>query len=171
MPLLPPPLLSLHTLHALLCCPPLKVGLGRLTSSPLRELGLFHLRASMRMRATFAKAAWLAGVTSSFSPPLEDGSVLEDVAEMELVALRHVSSLHTFLGRKSLPHVEPPMMEVITMELHKIKQVTETHDVETVNKMLENGWVLLEVYKADNYGGPYPLERAYYVLGREESSD
>ena len=47
------------------------------------------------------------------------------------------------------------------MELHKIKQVTETHDVETVNKMLKKGWVLLEVYKADNYGGPYPLERAY----------
>ena len=90
---------------------------------------------------------------------------------MELVALRHVSSLHTFLGRKSLPHVELPIMEAITMELHKIKQVTETHDVETVNKMLKKGWVLLEVYKADNYGGPYPLERAYYVLGREESSD
>lgn len=43
--------------------------------------------------------------------------------------------------------------------------------METVNKMLKNGWVLLEVYKADNYGGPYPLEHAYYVLGREESSD
>lgn len=57
------------------------------------------------------------------------------------------------------------------MELHKIKQVTETHDVETVNKMLKNGWVLLEVYKADNYGGPSPLEHVYYVLGREESSD
>ncbi len=54
------------------------------------------------------------------------------------------------------------------MELHEIKRVTETRDLEIVNKMLDDGWVLLAVSKFDSYGGPYPQENVYYSLGTSD---
>lgn len=54
------------------------------------------------------------------------------------------------------------------MELHEIKRVTETRDLEIVNKMLDDGWVLLAVSKFDSYGGPYPQESVYYSLGTSD---
>ena len=54
------------------------------------------------------------------------------------------------------------------MKLHDIKKVTETRDLEIVNKMLDDGWVLLAVSKFDSYGAPYPQESVYYSLGTSD---
>lgn len=53
------------------------------------------------------------------------------------------------------------------MKLHKIKRVEEIRKTASVNKMLSDGWVLLDIYKVDTYGGPYPCEEIFYVLGNE----
>ena len=53
------------------------------------------------------------------------------------------------------------------MKLDRIKKVAETTNPELVNKLLANDWVLLEVYKHDYYGDPFPCEQVYYVLGTE----
>lgn len=57
---------------------------------------------------------------------------------------------------------------MFVLKLHDIKKVTETRDLEIVNKMLDDGWVLLAVSKFDSYGGPYPQETVYYSLGTSD---
>ena len=54
------------------------------------------------------------------------------------------------------------------MELNEIKKVTQISDPDIVNKMLDDGWVLLAVSKFDSYGGPYPQESVYYSLGTSD---
>lgn len=51
------------------------------------------------------------------------------------------------------------------LELNEIKKVTQISDPDIVNKMLNDGWVLLAVSKFDSYGGPYPQEIVYYSVG------
>lgn len=57
------------------------------------------------------------------------------------------------------------------MELDKIKQVIDTHNKGTVNKLLEEGWILLDA-KVVQIGSTEGMRKggAYYILGRTQKT-
>lgn len=51
-------------------------------------------------------------------------------------------------------------------KLHEIKKVYETNNVSELNNLLEDGWVLLEMYSEfHDVNLPEPLKSVTYVLG------